>query len=296
MAGECARTKPGLTNTERSQRLHVDRETRDGKQEKITMAKFYRIAANKDELCDIAADYWLQCYTACVDNAKDFHVSLSGGSTPKSLYQLLATPRYSDRIDWHKVHLYFGDERCVPHDHADSNYLMAKSALLDHIDIPPENVHPVPYVEQDPAQSAGLYQQQLAAAMTTDSNGFPRFDLVLLGMGDDGHTASLFPGTPILQERERWAAEVFVSRLNSWRVSLTYPVINNAHRVMLLVAGEGKAARISEILSSASRERDEPRYPVQGVDPAGDVFWLLDQPAAAQLNTANMPDEMTQVA
>ena len=257
------------------------------------MAKYYRITSDKNELCAIAADYWMECYRSTLDTAPLFHVALSGGSTPKSLYQLLATDKYSDQIDWQKVHLYFGDERCVPLDHPDSNFLMAKTALIDHVDIPPQNVHPVKIVENDPARCAAEYQRQLADVMVCESNAIPRFDLVLLGMGEDGHTASLFPGTPILQQRERWVSEVYVSHLDSWRVSLTYPIINNAHKILVLVSGANKADKISEILTAPVTE---PKYPIQGIVPKGDILWLVDKAAAAALNNENVSVDMTKVA
>ena len=144
------------------------------------MATYYSIAKNKDDLCEQAAKHWLQCYTDAIVDHDSFCVALSGGSSPKSLYQLLASAKFRDRIDWKKVQVFFGDERCVPLNHKDSNYLMAKTALFDHIDIPDENIHPVCYEKNFPNRSAEAYQAQINKTLVKGANGIPKFDLLLL--------------------------------------------------------------------------------------------------------------------
>jgi len=257
------------------------------------MATYYSIAANKEELCERAAEHWLQCYTKIIATQSSFCVALSGGSTPKSLYRLLARAKYSDRMDWKKIQVFFGDERCVPLDHDDSNYLMAKTALFDHIDIPADNIHPVRYEKESPDLSASAYQQQLDKVLPKGANGIPAFDLLLLGMGDDGHTASLFPETTILQETKRLVSEVRVEKLDTWRISVTYPIINHAKNIMVLVSGAGKADKISEIFNNASQNIS---YPIQAIVPQGDMLWLLDTAAAASLGDTSISENIRKIA
>jgi len=257
------------------------------------MATYYCISDDKEQLCLRAADYWLKYYAECRARETSFTVALSGGSTPKQLYALLASTEYSERIDWKNVQLFFGDERCVPHDHKDSNYLMAQSTLIEHIDIPSENVHAVPYELDDPVRSADAYQHTLQEILPKGPNERPIFDLVLLGMGDDGHTASLFPGTSILNETTRLVSEVHVPQLDTWRISLTYPIINNASKIIILVSGAGKAEKIAEIFSSSKQQS---QYPIQAIDPVGDKIWLLDSDAASGLQTDMISSDISKIA
>jgi len=208
-----------------------------------------------------------------------FTLSLAGGSTPKLLYRLLSSEKYSRKIPWDKVHLFWGDERCVPPGHPDSNYRMVFETLLAAIDIPAENVHPI----RGEMGEAGVadYEKTLKMNFRVDGPAFPCFDLVLLGMGDDGHTASLFPGTPALSEGKAWVSKVFVERLKSMRISLTPPVINNAAEILLLVSGEGKAPALKEVLEGPF---DPCRYPAQILLRAkGKVTWLIDEAAGRLL-------------
>jgi 6-phosphogluconolactonase len=200
-----------------------------------------------------------------------FAVALAGGSTPKTLYELLAT-RYRDTLDWDKVHAFFGDERTVPPDHEDSNYRMAYEALISRV--PVGSVHRM-RGELDPAEAAALYEKELGEFF----GGPPRFDLVLLGIGEDGHTASLFPGTPALDVTDRWAVENPVEKLNTIRLTLTIPAINAAKQVIFLVAGESKAEALKEILEG---DADPHEYPAKLIQPEGGPIWMVDQ-AAAQL-------------
>ena len=209
-----------------------------------------------------------------------FSIALSGGSTPKRLYQHLASNVFCDQIEWSKVRIFFGDERTVAPDHADANFRMASEAMLDQLPIPASQIHRMQGELADLEQAAASYAEALQ--LLPQKSGFPEFDLVLLGMGDDGHTASLFPGTTALSERDKSVVALEVPQLNTCRITLSYPVINNARQVMLLVAGAGKAEQLEQVLVSAPVGS----FPVQEVTPQGELIWLLDEGAAAQLPKA----------
>jgi 6-phosphogluconolactonase len=199
-------------------------------------------------------------------------VALAGGSTPKALYELLAGDNYRDRIDWPNVHVFFGDERTVPPDHKDSNYRMAVEALLSKVPIPAAQVHRM-RGEIDPEQAAKEYGELLKSTF-----GDGGIDLVLLGMGDDGHTASLFPGTPALGETKHRAVANRVPQLNTTRLTMTAPFINRAREVIITVTGAAKAKRLAEVLEGP---RDPQRLPVQLIQPTtGKLTWLVDVAAA----------------
>jgi 6-phosphogluconolactonase len=201
-----------------------------------------------------------------------FSVALAGGSTPKALFELLAGAGYRDRVDWPSVHVYFGDERTVPPDHKDSNYGMARAALLSKVAIPESQVHRM-RGEIDPQDAAKEYGQLLK-----DHFGDGGLDLILLGMGDDGHTASLFPGTPALRETKHRAFANPVPKLNTMRITMTAPFINRAREVLITVTGANKASRLSEVLEGP---RDPERLPVQLIEPAsGKLTWLIYAAAA----------------
>jgi 6-phosphogluconolactonase len=207
----------------------------------------------------------------------NFSIALSGGSTPKALFELLAGDAYRGRIDWSRVEVYFGDERCVPPDHADSNFRMAQQSLLSRVTIPAENVHRM-RGEIDPEQ-AGQEYDQLLLQKFGEAGGI---DIVLLGLGEDGHTASIFPGTPAVKETSRRAMAQFVEKSTtgkSWRITLTAPFINRSGQVIFLAAGAAKAKPLQQILEG---ERDPDRLPAQLIDPEKTrVTWLLDVAAAA---------------
>jgi 6-phosphogluconolactonase len=201
-----------------------------------------------------------------------FAISLSGGSTPKALYELLATAVFRDRIDWTKVEVFFGDERCVPPDHHDSNYRMAREAMLSKVPIPGDNIYRI-RGEIEPEKAAIEYGQMLKEKF---ADGGP--DLVLLGMGDDGHTASLFPGTEALKETKHRCVSVYVKKFDAWRVTMTAPFINRADNVIVLVAGVSKAPVAQQVLEGPP---DPQRLPIQLIQPAsGKVTWLMDVAAA----------------
>lgn len=205
-----------------------------------------------------------------------FALALSGGSTPRRLYQLLAAEPLRERMPWPRVHLFWSDERCVPRDSADSNYRMAHEAMIAHVPIPPENVHAIP-VAASPAAAAQDYERALKAYYGSEAldPARPLFDINLLGMGPDGHTASLFPGKPALDARDRWAVEVPEPGLNPFvpRVTLSYPALDSARAVAFLVAGADKAASLRRVLDG------EQALPAARVAPVGELIWFVDRAA-----------------
>ena len=205
-------------------------------------------------------------------------MALAGGGTPRGLYRLLAAPPYDHDIPWDRIRLFLGDERWVPADHPDSNQRMVRESLLAALPARPA-FHPFPAADGDPRGAAARYAECLAAEIPETLGAVPRLDLILLGMGADGHTASLFPGTAILDAEETVAA-VFVPRMNSWRLSLTLPVLNAARQVLFLVNGADKAAAVAQVLADGPR-KDLPASLVRPVD--GGVEWYLDREAAARL-------------
>ena len=207
-------------------------------------------------------------------------VALCGGSTPKHLYSLLASPDYSDQIPWNNVQLFWGDERCVPPDHPDSNFRMVQEALLSKIRIPAENIHRMPG-EREPRAAAAEYEKELQKFFGLNSGALPRFDLILLGIGEDGHTASLFPGSDALNETKHSVVAPFVAKLNSYRLSLSLPVLNNAANVWFLVTGASKADTVKQIFSGTS---DLPAARVQPVD--GKLTWWVTRDTAPGIPTA----------
>ncbi|MDQ3804870.1 MAG: 6-phosphogluconolactonase [Acidobacteriota bacterium] len=207
-----------------------------------------------------------------------FSVALAGGTTPRRIYELLAGGELSRQVSWPDVHVFFGDERCVPPDDPDSNYRTARETLLSRVPVPAENVHRIEG-RGDAAASAGLYEDELRGFFGDADR--PRFDLVMLGMGDDGHTASLFPATAALDIERAWVAANWVEKLGAWRVTLTAPAVNAARHVMFVVTGAGKAARLRQVLRG---ERDPARLPAQLIRPAGGTLeWFVDRAAAEQL-------------
>lgn len=207
-----------------------------------------------------------------------FSVALAGGNTPRRVYELLATERFKNRIEWSQVHLFFGDERCVPPTHAESNYAMAYESLISRVPIPANNVHRI-IGEGNANENALAYENQLRSYFA--GMQWPRFDLVFLGMGDDGHTASLFPNSRALQETVRWVVPTRNEQSGQDRITLTAPVFNQARRILFLVTGKKKAQRLKEVL------RPEPGselLPAKAIAPvAGMLEWLIDADAASLL-------------
>lgn len=240
-----------------------------------------QVFADPDALAAAAARRWQSIAADAIARRGRFDVALAGGSTPRTLYRLLANPEWRASIDWGLVHFWFGDERCVPPDHGDSNYRMAREALFDAIDTPPAQIHRIEG-ERAPEEAARCYEDALRAHLPPDGAAPPQLDLVLLGLGADGHIASLFPGTGLLDETRRWVGANRVDRLDAWRISLTLPLLNAARHVLLLVSGEAKAAIVAEVLGQTRPAAS--RYPVERLRPARAVEWLLDAAAAARLD------------
>jgi 6-phosphogluconolactonase len=204
-----------------------------------------------------------------------FSVALSGGATPVRTYELLAAPPLAAQVPWDRVHVFWGDERCVPLTDPRSNARLAKEAWLDRVPIPAEQIHPL-NCALDPAAAARQYEAQLQEFFAGQP---PRLDLVLLGLGEDGHTASLFPGTPVLKEGERWTAAVCLAGQDLHRVTMTARLINQAAVVAFLVAGKSKAGVLREVLHGPYAPERLPAQLIQ--PPTGEIFWLIDQEAAA---------------
>ena len=225
-----------------------------------------------------AAERFVELGQAAIDARGCLSVGLAGGSTPKRTYELLASEAYREQLNWSKVHIFFGDERCVPPDHSESNYRMANEALISRVSIPPPNVHRINGLG-DAVANASLYEDELRTFFNPAS--WPRFDLVLLGMGDDGHTASLFPGTKALAERQAWVVANWVEKVGAFRITLTAPAINHAANIAFLVTGATKAERLLEVLRGALDPEKLPSQLIQPLD--GSLFWLVDKAAAGRL-------------
>ena len=233
---------------------------------------------NLEQLAKAAADSFIEAADRAIGLYDQFNVALAGGSTPRGPYRQLAKPDLAARIDWGKAHVFWADERCVPPEHPESNYRMAHEAFLGEVPIPQTNIHRM-QGELDPLRAAEAYETTLRAHFGAVE--WPPFDLVLLGMGEDGHTASLFPENRALDESERWVVAEFVESLQTWRITLTLPAINAARQVTFLVAGHSKAGRLREVLGSGAVATSLPAGLVRPT--SGRLVWLVDQAAASQL-------------
>lgn len=235
------------------------------------------------DLFQAAAEELLRIATDAVAKRGRFTIALSGGSTPKNLYTLIAA-NASATLPWAQMFFFWGDERHVPPEDADSNYHMAKEALLSKVPIAPGNVFPVAAEMQDAAAAADAYEQTIRKFFGLAPGEVPRFDLILLGMGPDGHTASLFPETAALQEKSRLVVANWVEKLKASRITFTLPVLNAARCVAFLVSGEDKAAVLHEVLEGSAPPE---KYPSKLVKPTnGKLIWFVDRAAASQLSTA----------
>jgi 6-phosphogluconolactonase len=242
-----------------------------------------RIAADREALALLAAEEFAERAERAIKVRGAFAVALSGGSTPKELYTLLASDAqpFRRRIAWPQVHFFWGDERHVPPDDPQSNYRMTREAMLSKLPIPAENVHRILAEKSDAAEAASAYEQTLRDDFHLSPGDLPRFDLVLLGLGPEGHTASLFPGNSVPKDASRLVAAPWVEKLNGFRITLTPAVINHAARVAFLVGGADKAEIVAEIIRGPDRP-DE--LPAQCVRPElTSVVWLLDRAAASKL-------------
>jgi 6-phosphogluconolactonase len=221
-------------------------------------------------------------FTQAISINNRFTIALSGGSTPKRLYELMADPNaeYRKHLPWQRMHFFWSDERPVGPGDSESNYRMANEAMLSRVAIPEGNVHRILGEKSSAQDAADAYESELRSFFGLANDELPRLDLVLLGMGADGHTASIFPGSEVLQERERLVAAPWVEKLHTYRITMTLPVLNNATNVLFLVSGEDKAAMLNELING------EPgKFPAQAINPnSGSLTWLLDEAAASKLH------------
>lgn len=229
-----------------------------------------------DALIHAAAEHFVELGQQAIAAQGRFIVALVGGSTPRPLYELLASEAFRSRLDWTQVHVFWGDERAVPPDHPDSNYRMAHETLLAHVPVIESQIHRM-RGEDDTQVAADAYDWLLRDVLGEDGV----FNLVLLGMGGDGHTLSMFPHTAALHERERRCVANYVPQQDSWRITLTFPVVNSAHEVMFLVSGAKKADMLARVLHGPHQPDD---FPAQYVAPEnGRLVWMVDEAAAARL-------------
>jgi len=236
-----------------------------------------RVFADLEELSRAAADELLSALSARGEDSGAFRIALSGGSTPRWLYRLLAAPEFRDQLPWRRLDFFWGDERHVPPAHPDSNYKMAYEELLSKVPLPSENIHRIHGEDPDPQRAARAYEEELRRTFNLRERELPRFDLVLLGLGPDGHTASLFPGK-FEEEPNRLVSARWVSKLNQFRITLTLPVLNAAALALFLVAGEDKAQALCRVLQPTSEADALPAQRIRPTD--GTVRWLVDRAAA----------------
>ena len=238
------------------------------------------VAADASELTENAARAFAERAARAIGERGMFCVALSGGNTPRPVYERLAASPYRDDVDWSRVQIFFSDERFVPLDSPESNYHMAHGALLSRVPIPERFVHAVATVDISPEEAASLYEEGIRRVFEASSTEVPPFDLILLGMGADGHTASLFPDTEALNVTERLVTPNFVPKLDTWRMSFTYPLINAAHCVMFLIQGADKADRLAQVM------RGDAELPAARVQPNhGELLWMVDEAAAGRVPT-----------
>ncbi len=260
----------------------ADMGVNEGKKMSKEKRKFF-ILEDLDAITNRAAEIFTNMAEQEVKRKGVFTVTLSGGSTPKSLYSLLADEEKSfrNRIPWEKIHFFWGDERCVPFEHPDSNYRMVNESLLSKVPVKAEQIHPIMTAGMDVEKASESYGQLLTSFFSLEDGGIPNFDLVLLGMGDDGHTASLFFGSDALNEKRLFVVADRISKFNSHRISLTVPVLNNATSILFLVSGRNKAKVLKDVIHGTKQGL----YPVQLIVPVnGKELWLVDRDAGSLLD------------
>jgi 6-phosphogluconolactonase len=242
-----------------------------------------RRLATPQDLFQAAAEAVLHAASEAIEKRGRFTIALSGGSTPKSLYSLIAA-NAATSVDWEKVFFFWGDERHVGPNDAESNYRMVEESLFSRISVPAANIFRVPSENPDADAAANAYEQAMRKFFATAPGAFPRLDVILLGMGPDGHTASLFPETAALREKTRWVVANWVEKLQTHRITLTLPVLNQARLVAFLISGTDKAAALHEVLEGKAPGEKYPSKLVQPVD--GKLIWFLDRAASSELSTA----------
>jgi 6-phosphogluconolactonase len=248
----------------------------------LTKAKI-QILSSASELFEAAANQFASLASQAIRERGRFAVALAGGSTPRRLYSLLASDKYKG-IPWDKIAFFFGDERHVPPDDRESNYRMANEALLSRVPVPSGSVFRIPSEEKDAETAALAYEQALQRYFTLKPGELPRFDLILLGLGPDGHTASLFPNSRALEEKTRLVVANWVEKFKADRITFTYPVLNAAANVTFLVSGKDKAATVREVFENSSAN-----LPSQKVQPTnGVLLWMMDEAAAKLLSPATV--------
>ncbi len=241
-----------------------------------------KIVPDGDALAHTAAQEFHRLSETAVQESGRFSVALSGGNTPRAVYTLLASEH--QQLPWDRIHIFFGDERHVPPDHPDSNFRMASESLLSKVPIPENNIHRI-RAELEADAAAKEYEQELRVFFHLADHDWPRFDLIFLGIGEDGHTASLFPGSKALAEASRRVAPNWVEKFQAFRITLTFPVLNHAAEVLFMVSGAGKAQILSEVVRPGAR-----KYPAQNIEPQnGQLLWLVDQNAGSLLRLATPP-------
>jgi 6-phosphogluconolactonase len=244
------------------------------------------VCADAAELARFAARQFVDWAWQSIAKDGVFNVALSGGSTPRELCRTLATPEFRAQVDWPRVQLFWGDERAVPPDNPESNYGMARRELLLRVPIPQANVHRMEAEDANIGRAAHNYEATLRKFLPLDDRGFPRFHVILLGLGIDGHTASLFPGSKLLRETSRWVSTPIQPKTGARRMTLTLPVLEGGRRIAFLVSGAEKASILRAVLC----DRSDPPLPAQMVQPReGERIFLVDEPAAAQLSSQSQP-------
>ncbi len=238
------------------------------------MNKNIEVLSDKTALIERSREIVLDRLHQALESRDKFTIALSGGSTPKPLYEALG----NESLPWSKIHIFWGDERYVSASHQDSNQLMARQAWLDKVDIPASNIHPMNTGAKNPQKDAEQHARELQEFFQTQPGEFPAFDLILLGMGDDGHTASLFPHTEALSVRDRLVT--VGNKDGQPRITFTVPLINQARCVLFVVAGANKRPALKEVFAEQS---DAMNYPSRLIQPKGELLWLLDESAAAEL-------------
>lgn len=248
-------------------------------QSSVLEAKNVSVFENYQELVNATAELFIKLGNEAIKERGKYVVSLSGGNSPKGFYSRLAEKEVAARLDWSKVIVFFGDERTVPYTSDESNQRMITEHLLSKVPLSRENVFALSDPDMDPKATAIDYERQMHEFFKLSGDELPQFDFMLLGLGDDGHTASLFPGSPALAETQRWFIENKVEKLNTVRLTTTYPVINNSRNIIFLANGKSKAGVLKEVLTGP-----EGKYPSQNVKAeSGKMYWYLDREIASEL-------------